>query len=153
MMNKTDSKKIKKTVEEFFQKLGVEAKIDVFPLKESTIPVELKLEEPQTLIGQNGETLFEIQHLLKIILKRQISDTVYVDLDINNYKKKKAEYLRELAKSTADEVSLSRHEKLLPSMTPYERRIVHVELSQRQDIRTASIGEEPRRKVIVRPAV
>jgi spoIIIJ-associated protein len=153
MINKTESKKIKKTVEEFFQKLGVEAKIDVFSIKESTIPIELKLEEPQTLIGQNGETLFEIQHLLKIILKRQIVDNIYVDLDINNYKKKKAEYLREMAKSTADEVSLSGREKALPSMTPYERRIVHVELSLRQDIKTSSVGEEPRRKVIVRPAV
>jgi spoIIIJ-associated protein len=150
MMNKTDSKKIKKTVEEFFLKLGVEAKIDVFPMKDSTISVELKSEEPQVLIGQNGETLFEIQHLLKIILKRQILETVYVDLDINNYKKKKAEYLRELAKSTADEVALSGREKALPSMTPYERRIVHVELSLRQDIKTLSVGEEPRRKIIVR---
>lgn len=153
MINKYDSKKIQKTVEEFFQKLGVEAKVTVWPAKESTIPVDIKMDEPQTLIGQNGETLFEIQHLLKIMLKRQVSDAVYIDFDINNYKKKKTEYLRELAKSTADEVSLSGREKLLPPMTPYERRVVHVELAQRNDIRTVSVGEDPRRKVIVRPAV
>jgi len=151
MANQNDSKKVRETVEEFFKKMDIDVRVSVLPIKDSTIPIDLKVEEPQILIGQNGETLFEIQHILKIMLKRKISESVYVDLDVNNYKKKKIEYLKELAKSTADEVALSRRERILPPMTPYERRIVHVELSQRQGVATESAGEEPRRKVVVRP--
>jgi spoIIIJ-associated protein len=151
MANQNDSKKVRETVEEFFKKMDIDVRVSVLPIKDSTIPIDLKVEEPQILIGQNGETLFEIQHILKIMLKRKISESVYVDLDVNNYKKKKIEYLKELAKSTADEVALSRRERILPPMTPYERRIVHVELSQRQGVATESAGEEPRRKVVIRP--
>jgi spoIIIJ-associated protein len=138
-------------VEEFFKKMEVEAKVEVMTQRESTIPIEVKVQDPQTLIGQNGETLFDIQHLMKIMMKRSFSESFYVDLDINNYKKKKIEYLKEMAKSNADEVSLSRKEIVLPPMTPYERRVIHVELSERRDIATESVGEEPRRKVVIKP--
>ena len=151
MINKNETKKIKELVEKFFKKMEVEAKIDIMPFKDLTIPVEVKIEDPYYMIGQNGETLFEIQNLLKIMLKRQVAENIYVDLDINNYKKKKIEYLKELAKSNADEAALSKKEIALSPMTPYERRIVHMELSQRQDIITESVGVDPRRKVIIKP--
>ena len=63
----------------------------VFPIKESTLSIDIKVEDANILIGQNGETLFEIQYLLKSMLKRKSPDAAYVDLDINNYKKKKTE--------------------------------------------------------------
>ncbi len=147
-----NNKKIRELVEEFFRKMDVSAAVEVMPVKDATVPVEVKMEEPQVLIGQNGETLFEIQHLLKIMMKRRFSESFYVDLDINNYKKKKIEYLREFARSNADEAALSRRERILPPMTPYERRIVHIALAERRDITTESFGEEPRRKVVIRPA-
>lgn len=151
MINKNETKKIKELVEEFFKKMEVEAKVNILSFKDLTIPIEVKVEDPCYAIGQNGETLFEIQHLLKIILKRQVAENIYVDLDINNYKKKKIEYLKELAKSSADEAALSKKEITLPPMTPYERRIVHIELFQREDIITESVGVDPRRKVIIKP--
>ena len=74
----------------------------------------------------------------------------YIDLDINNYKKKKMEYLKELAKSVADEVAITKKEKELPPMSAYERRIIHLELAARGDVTTESIGQEPERKVVIR---
>jgi len=73
-------------------------------------------------------------------------------LDINDYKKKKNEYLRELARSVADEVSLSKKEKILGPMPPYERRVIHMELAGRSDVVSESIGEGPERRVGVRPS-
>jgi len=151
MVSQSNLEEIKKTIEEFFQKTTFEVEIEFLPQKELTLPINLKTEEPQILIGEGGQTLAEIQHLLKVILKRKITEPFFIDLDINGYKKKKLDYLKELARSLADEVALTKKEKNLPPMVAYERRIIHLELAARSDVTTESIGEEPERRVVVRP--
>ncbi len=151
MLSPADIETIKKTTKEFFEKTSFEVDLDFLPEKDNTLPINLKTDSPQVLIGEGGQTLSEIQHLLKSILRRKITEPFYIDLDINDYKKKKTNYLRELARSTADEVSLTKKEKELAPMPAYERRIIHMELAGRTDIATESIGEEPERKVIIRP--
>ena len=150
-MNQQNLETIKKTVEEFFQKITFEVEIDLLPEKEETVPINLKMDEPQILIGEGGQTLNEIQHLLKAILRKKISEPFYINLDINDYKKKKTEYLRELARSLADEVSLTKKEKTLAPMPAYERRIIHLELSNQSDVFSESTDEEPNRKIIIKP--
>jgi spoIIIJ-associated protein len=150
-MNKENLEKIQKIVKEFFQKMTVEGEIEILPPKDETLVINLKIEDPQILIGERGQTLFEIQHLLKAILKREISENFYVDLDINDYKKKKIEYLKEMARSVADEVSLTKKERVLSPMPAYERRIIHLEIAERKDVTTESIGQEPERRVVIRP--
>ncbi len=147
------SDEMKKEIEEFFRKMTFEAAIQSLSQKEETLTISLKTEEPQILIGDRGETLFAIQHLLKLILKRKlgIEGIFYVDLDIDDYKKKKIAYLKETARSVAEEVILTKKEKILPPMTPYERRIIHMELAEIPDITTESVGEEPERKIVVSP--
>ncbi len=66
-------------------------------------------------------------------------------------KRKKYEYLRELAKSVADEVALTKKEKQLAPMPAHERRIIHLELVGRTDIISESIGQEPERKIVIKP--
>jgi len=153
MMSQDNLKEIKKIVEDFFEKTSFEVEADVLPLRESTIPIKIKTEEPKILIGQNGQTLAEIQHLLKAILRRRISEQFYIDIDVNGYKEKKIEYLRDMAVSLADEAALTKKEKILPSMPAYERRIIHLELAGRNDITTESIGEEPERRIVIRPCL
>jgi spoIIIJ-associated protein len=75
---------------------------------------------------------------------------VRLAFDINDYQKNKAQYLKELARTTADEVALFKKDKELPAMTPGERRIVHVELAGRQDVVSESIGEGTERRVVVK---
>lgn len=151
-MSQSNPKKIKEIIQEFFNKMTFRVDVEIGVPEDLTIPIEIKTEEPQVLIGKKGETLSEIQRLLKIILKRKIAPekNFYIDLDINNYKKKKIEYLKELAISTADEVSLSKKEKRLDSMSPYERRVIHIELAERNDIITESEGEGDERKVVIK---
>ncbi len=151
MLSQVDLEKIKQTINEFFQKATLEVEIEFLPQKDLTLPINLKTEEPQILIGEGGQTLAEIQHLLKAILKRKIEENFYIDLDINNYKKKKTEYLKELARNLADEVALTKKEKELAPMPAYERRIIHLELASRSDVTTESIGQEPKRRVVIRP--
>ena len=142
---------IKKICEEFFSKIGFLEKLEVGEIRGKTLPVKLEVEEPRVLIGQGGQRLIEIQRLLQAILKRKFSSDFYLDLDINDYKKKKAEYLKELARTTADQVALIKKAKELPPMPAYERRIIHLELAERQDVITESSGKDPERRVIIKP--
>ena len=143
--------KIKNIVQGFFEKMTIPVEVEISPRKDKTIPIDIKTESPQILIGERGQTLIEIQRILKIIIKRIIKEDIFIDLDINDYKKKKVEYLKELARAAADEVVSSKKEKILASMPAYERRIVHLELAEIKNITTESIGEEPERKIIIRP--
>lgn len=147
----SEKEKIKQIVDGFFKKAGFEAGIDVFSPSENIYLVKIKTDEPKILIGQNGQTLIEIQHLLRIIIKKKLQKEFQIDLDINEYKEKKFEYLRDIARSVADDVFLSKKEKILDPMPPYERRIVHMELANRSDVLTESIGDGESRRIVVKP--
>jgi len=151
-MKKEEIKKqIKKITEKFFEKLGFMGDITVDLKEENTFFISVKTDEPQILIGKNGETLLLIQRLLAKILKKEISQKLLLDLDINDYKKKKISFLRELAQLAADEVALHKKEKELEPMPAYERRIIHLTLAERKDVTTESKGEEPKRRVVIKP--
>jgi spoIIIJ-associated protein len=151
MMQKNSSK-IKELVKEFFKKTGLSLEVNVKEIEESTIPVSIKTDDPQLLIGERGQTLQEIQGLIRMVLRKKIEteDRFFVDLDINDYKKKKAEYLKDIARSAADEVFLSKKDKELPPMPAYERRMIHMALAGRSDVVTESLGEGLERRVIIK---
>ena len=151
MIDLNNLQNIKEIINEFFEKTGFDIETEILSLEDKTIPIKIKTEEPKVLIGQNGQTLADIQHLLKAILSHQIPEQFYIDLDINDYKKKKIEYLRQTAKEWADEVSLNKKEKIMIPMPAYERRIVHLELADREDIATESTGEGTERRIVIRP--
>ncbi len=142
--------RIKELVEEFFVKMGIPAEVRDLSKKDNTVLVGIKAEDPQELIGERGKTLCEIQRLLMSIAKRQIDEPFFLDLDINDYKKKKAEYLTEMAVSLANDVALDGRERELPVMLAMERRVVHMALARRTDVATESVGEEPERRIIIK---
>ncbi len=144
--------KIKELVGEFFGKTGLPVEVKVKEIQESTIPVNIKTDDPQLLIGERGQTLQEMQNLLRMVLRKHLGkeERFFVDLDINDYKKKKAEYLKEVARSAADEVYLSRKDKELPPMSGYERRVIHMALAGRSDVVTESAGEGSDRRVVIK---
>jgi len=137
----------------FFEKLGIDAEVEVsFKEEENVIFVALKSSEAPLLTGEKGETLFHIQRLLNAIFKKKIGATgIYVDFDVNEYKKKKIKYLNELAQKAADDVALTKQEKILSPMFAYERRVVHLAISKREDVISESVGEEPKRQIIIKP--
>jgi len=150
-MNLNNLEEIKEEITKFFDKTTFDLDINISFKDNSTICINVNSEEPQILIGERGQTLADIQRLLKMILKKKTNDHIYVDLDINDYKKRRMDNLKELARQTADEVVSSDEEKVLFAMSPYERRVVHLELAKRLDIATESIGSEPERKIVIKP--
>lgn len=153
-MNATDCPKIKNIVEEFFIKIGLPVEVDVKEPMDSIVSINIKTEDAQLLIGERGQTLFEIQNLIKLVLRKQVNEKeqFFLDMDINDYKKKKVEYLKEMARLAADEVILTKKEKELIPMSPYERRIIHMALAERTDIISQSAGFSSNRRVVIKLA-
>ena len=153
-MSQVDLGKIKEVAKEFFEKTGltIEA-LEVKAPANLIVPINLKIDDPQIIIGEQGQTLADVQRLLKMVLKKRITaaEPIYINLDVNGYKEKKNEYLKETARLAADEAVLTKTEKALPPMPAYERRIIHTELTLRSDVTTESIGEEPERKIVIKP--
>jgi len=151
MVNQQHANKIKDITNEFFEKMNMDVEIKVGSPDDDTIPVDLTVDKPQVLIGKEGRTLSKIQHLLKRIARGEIEDQFYIDLDINNYKEKKISYLKQKAREVGDQVALTKKEKELPAMPPYERRVIHMELAERNDVTTQSVGKDPERRVVIKP--
>ena len=91
----------------------------------------------------------DLEHIVKIVAKKFQIDRVNVD--VNNYKKERERLIAELAKAAARKVLAEKKEVELPVMNAYERRIVHVELATRPDVKTESVGEGQDRHIIVKP--
>lgn len=155
MLNTNDTNEIKKRVEEFFERMTITAsKIEVSLSSaedKDIVDLDIELEEAQIIIGQGGQTLSEIQRLLRTILNKKLQKVFYLNLDVSGYKKKKIEYLKGLAKTLADEAVLTKEKKILSPMPAYERRVIHSELAQRTDVTTESLGEGPERHIVISP--
>jgi len=151
MITNEQLKEIEQLAKEFFQKLGAEASLKTTLQVDGSILVAAELKEPQVFIGEGGETLPELQHLLRLMVRKRVEEPTQLYLDINEYRKSKESYLKTLANSAADEVVLLKKEKELAPMPPRDRRIVHVVIQERGDVLSESRGEEPERKVVVKP--
>jgi len=144
---------IEEEVRGLIEKLEMSGEVKVEQTEDSgepTIWVGVVVQEPKLLIGEKGQTLFELQHIVKLMLRKKIAEPFYLSLDINEYKKNKEEYLRDIAQTTADEVVLFKKPKELPPMSGAERRIIHVALASREDVVSESIGEGQDRRVVIR---
>ncbi len=141
---------IKKTIKEIFYFIDEDIRVDFSLREERVLLVDVKMKEPQILIGEKGQTLIETERLLKIIVRKKTKDALFLNLDINDYKKRKADYLRDLALDAADEVAMTGIEKKFPPMSSFERRIIHTALITRDDVVTESIGEDIERRVLIK---
>lgn len=153
MFTKEQLNEIKDFIQNFFKKMSFSVEAEVLIKENNVLSINLETDEPQILIGEKGETLIEIQNILKLFLRRKFKteQLFYIDLDINNYKKKKINYLKEIVKQAVQEVFLTKKEKILPPMPSYERKIIHLEIAQRQGVVSESFGQEPTRRIIIKP--
>lgn len=101
------------------------------------------------LIGKRGNTLDEVQFLLSLIVNKNREGYIKTIVDVENYRDKREETLRKLAKKTAEKCRYYNKKVRLEPMNPYERRIIHSTLQDEEDIITYSEGDEPYRKVVV----
>ena len=112
----------------------------------------LNMEGPDMgiLIGKRGQTLDSLQYLTSLVInKEHKEDYIRVKLDTEDYRSRREETLRNLARNIAYKVRRSRKPVALEPMNPYERRIIHSALQNDRYVTTRSEGEEPFRHVII----
>lgn len=105
------------------------------------------------LISENRLPVFvsHLDYLVKVIAQKNDGKTVVVD--VNNYRRKREDLILELARAAARKAMAEKKEIRLPAMNAYERRLIHLELVNRPDIKTESEGEGRERYVIIRPII
>ena len=103
------------------------------------------------LIGEKGANLAALEYLLKRLLSKKSGGAAKFTLDINDYRIRRLEELKQDVKAAAKEVRLYKKEVPLRIMPPFERRSIHLLLAEYPDITTESVGEEPNRRVVIKP--
>ena len=130
--------------------MGLEVEF-VTEVSDNTISIEVQGEDLGLLIGRRGETLDSLQYLVGLIVNKNRDKYYKVSIDAENYRAKREAALVRLAKRTADKVAKYRRPITLDPMNPNERRIVHSALQGYRGVETYSVGEDPNRKVVIRP--
>ena len=139
---------ISKFMTEFLEKTEENAKFNV-KISKSTVYVDIESQEIGFLIGYRGEKLYAFQNILSAVANKGIEQKVRVILDIEGYKSKREKALEELAEKIEKTVIKTRKSVTLEPMQAYERKIIHTKLQNSEKVETRSIGEEPRRRIVV----
>ena len=103
------------------------------------------------LIGKNGQNLKAFEHLVRSMFMKDNKDVSGIAIDVNDYKRSRASYIVGMAKQAVTRVRNTQKAEVLLPMSAYERRVVHMELAACPDIATESTGEEPNRKIVIKP--
>ena len=141
-------KNAKQFLTEFLNKIG--NNIDFTINKEETgLVISINGQEAGHLIGYRGETLYSLQNILVAIASKNLESRVRVILDIEDYKHKREKTLEELAERMEKRVIRTGRAVTLEPMKPYERKIIHSKLQSSNKVTTHSIGEEPRRRLVI----
>ena len=104
------------------------------------------------LIGRRGEKLASLQHLVNLIVGRREGQRHRIAIDVENYRGRREEQLRDVADRAAKRVIQTGKIIQLEAMPAIERRVVHMALLENPRIRTQSVGVEPNRRIVVLPA-
>lgn len=115
------------------------------------VKVSISLTQGRDLIGEGGETLGVLQHLIRRIAVRQIFPPPMIDVDVNGYKKMREDVLKEFAVGVGNRVRTGKKSVELKPMPPFDRRVVHLALAEFSDLTTESLGEGEGRYIVVRP--
>ena len=136
---------LKNTLTAMNMEVEIKSEID----SDGALRVEMSGEHMGILIGKRGQTLDALQYLANRVANKHQDGYVRVKLDTENYRARREETLRHLAKNIAHKVKRTRRPVALEPMNPYERRIIHSSLQSDPYVTTHSEGEEPYRKVVV----
>ena len=137
-----------KFLDEFMSNISDEIEKTV-KIEKDTILVNIDGQEVGMLIGYRGETLYALQTLITSIANKGVESRVILRLDIENYKEKREKTLENLALRTAQTVMRTGRTITLEPMQAYERKIIHSFLQENPKVETRSIGQEPRRRIVI----
>lgn len=131
--------------------LGLEAGVEEYEGDEGELILDIVGDDLGLLIGRHGRTLDSLQVLVSAITNRRLDQRYPLVVDVSGYRHRRRIKLEEIAKRAAERASRQRRPIELRPMTSFERRVIHMVLREDRRVTTESIGEEPRRMVVVHP--
>jgi spoIIIJ-associated protein len=165
-MEQDNKEKLKSIVSEIVGKMGFSAEVEVKEMPKNSIFMKdsneiesqesficniLSDENSSFLIGQQGNNLQALQHIVRLAVKNKIKEKINCLVDVNAYRIERAAYIKNMAEEAAKEALAEKRAIIMKPMTAFERRIVHMVLGANEEVATESIGEDENRKVVVRP--
>ncbi len=144
-------------IEDFLEGLveafGLEGEIANERVEDEIVEIQVEGDDLGLLIGPKGQTLAAIVELGRTVAQRRLPGPHQgrVRLDVAGYRKRRAEALTRFALQVADDVKENGVPKVLEPMSPVDRKVVHDALTDVEGVRTASEGEDNRRRVVVLP--
>jgi spoIIIJ-associated protein len=144
----------KAILEQLMVHLGFQATVEVDSGETSRLNVVGNGDEKEALgalIGRKGERLSALQHLVNLMLSKQVGTWTRVLVDVEDYRGRRERQLRDLANRAAARVVETGKMLQLEPMPALERRWVHLTLRDHPNVATQSIGEEPNRRVVLVP--
>ena len=142
-------------VSELLQKMHVRAEVSASfgepddERSRTPILVDISGKDLSILIGRQAETLNALQYIAGLIVSKEIGRNLTMIIDVQGYRKRREQQLRQLARRIADQAIKTGRRQMLEPMPANERRIIHIELRDHPQVSTESIGEDPRRKVTI----
>lgn len=147
----------RETVTDLLEKMKVHAHVIAAygdpddPKGRIPIQVDVRGDDLNILIGKRSETLNSLQYITNLIVCKELERSVSVVIDVEGYRLRRTSQLRQLARRMADQAVKTGRRQTLEPMPANERRIIHIELRDHEDVTTESVGEDPHRKVTIIP--
>ena len=133
--------------------MGLDAKVTLTDGEDDNKLIRVDGESAGVLIGHHGDTLDSLQYLANLAANKKVAgekrEYCRITVDVENYRFKREETLRALARRMADKVLRYKKSVMLEPMNPYERRIIHSEVQNIAGVATNSIGSENNRRVVI----
>ncbi|MGE0592074.1 MAG: protein jag [Vicinamibacterales bacterium] len=111
--------------------------------------IQLEGEDGGVLIRRSGEGLQALQHLVATTFRRQLGEDTRVVIDCNGFRRDKDAELRQMAKFLAERARSTGAAQEMGPLNPYERRIVHMAISEDPGASSESVGDAHVKTVII----
>ncbi len=137
-------------VESVLEKMGISAVVEMEETEEAVVLNVISMESG-TVIGHRGDVLDAIQYIASILANQDKDSFKRIVVDCENYRERRIETLKELAVKMCEKAVKYKKKIHLEPMNPFERRIIHAELTSDERVKTLSEGDEPLRHLVIIP--
>lgn len=148
IVRKSKCDEIVQLLQDIFSKMRFDVTVNIEE-KPDAIHVNLEGDNLGILIGRRGQTLDALQYVVNLAVNKVDGERKRVILNIEGYRERREETLRQLAFKLAEKAKRKRGDIVLEPMNSHERRIIHTALQENPNVNTYSEGEDPYRKVII----
>lgn len=130
---------------ELLDYMGLNLQMEVLKASDHFVLLNLYGEDNGIIIGKKGKTLNSFEYLLNSLIKN-----VKVEIDVEGFKEKRANTLRDLARKMAEKALKSERAIKLNPMPPRERKIIHEIVNKYEELDTYSEGRDPKRYIVIK---